>query len=272
MKRNNGKKKLGLSHLLMFCLLSNLFCVFPIFAYTILIPTEVESEVCETIAVLLQFLFLGVMAWMNAYAFNTTKMIYSKRVLPNSIKCFKFYALYGFGTPLLCSLITVLMSKLNIDDFQVFKYYPTCFLQDQTVSLCLFFVPIYIFIISNFAMFVMSVVKVAAAADIQSSDKSRNKKKLITIFKLTVCLGAGWVLLFLAYLDLHPALWRVFQVFIELQGVLVVTANMISWNYLKKLAKKKKKNVELRVNRPLSISSVEDKGHVYPNSTESTSV
>lgn len=69
--------------------------------------------------------------------------------------------------------------------------------------------------------------------NLRTSDADRMKRNILAALKLSVLLGAGWVLLFLGFI--HPNLWILFQVYFEAQGILITAANFTSWSCVRKL-------------------------------------
>jgi len=106
-----------------------------------------------------------------------------------------------------------------------------CFLGDTTIQLALYLVPIYILIVANCIIGIVVMVKIFHTSTAAlKQDKVRLKKNIITCFKVSICLGLGWILLFAATASNDDLVWLIMQIFIETQGVLIAGANLISWN------------------------------------------
>ena len=226
------RKQLRLPDKMMMSLLLSLFGALICFAF-VTTPTGRDILGCEILAGFTQFFFLSSLTWSNAMAISIAKSIYSLKLTRASNTSFILYSVYSFGVPLVCVLTTYILSVLEIEAFKrkVYETEVVCFLGDIIIIYSLFLAPVYLLIILNCFIGVIVMVKVSKSGKIGASqDKNRTKKNVISCFKISTCLGLGWVLLFAA--TIVPELWPIMQVFVELQGFFIVIANVVGWNCL----------------------------------------
>ena len=208
-------------------LLAALFGALICFAF---ITTPVGRDVigCQALAALNQFFFLSTLTWSNSMAISIYRSLHSLRLASSSKRTFILYNLYSFGLPFVLTLLAFILSKVKSIDFKskIYDFEVICFLFEKIVIYSLFLVPVYILIISNIIIGVAVMVKVARSGKVGATkDRNRLKKSIICCLKVSFCLGLGWVLLFVALI--HPSIWQVMQVFVELQGVFIVAANIV---------------------------------------------
>lgn len=212
---------------LLFTLFGSLLC------YSLAtIPAGKNNIGCQLLAAMYQFLFLSSMFWVNTLAISIIRTLFSlKSVSSASKRIYIFYSVYAFGVPLIITLITYVLSQEqeNIDSFTrpVYREKFICFLQESIVIYALFLAPVYLLIAVNVVLCIACMVIVNRSAVMGSNDKARAKKNAVTCIKLCISLGLGWSLLFV-YLVV-PGIWPVMQVFVELQGLLIVLSYIITW-------------------------------------------
>lgn len=203
------------------------------------VPAGKDGHACIVLASLDQLFFLATLTWTNAIAIDITYSIHKLALQSNSKKRFVAYLCYSFGVPLLLTLIPPVLhvehEKVSLER-PVYRNQYLCFLDDAVVIYSLFLAPVCILISLNVILCVACLLRVTRGVDISSNDKDRTKKNIITCIKLSVCLGIGWIFLFPALI--FDGLWPVVLVFVELQGVLLVTANLIGWDCIRKLRSK----------------------------------
>ena len=216
----------------MIALLSSLFGALLCFAF-LFVPAGQDIAGCKAVAALVQFFFLATLTWSNSMAISIIRKLYTLEMTSDSKKQFIFYSLYSFGFPFACTIITFILSTFHISTFEdeVYQTESNCFLAEKIVISVLFLVPAYLLIISNFIIGIVVMVRVARSGRIGASqDKNKLKKNAITCFKVSACLGIGWILLLITIYD--SSFNTVMQIFIELQGLLIVISNIIGWNCL----------------------------------------
>ena len=226
------KKAFSLPDKLMISLLISLFGALICFAF-VTTPSGRDMVGCKVLAALTQFFFLSSLTWSNSMAISIVRKVHTLQRSSKSNTPFILYSLYSFGLPFICTVVTFILSKLQIQAFteNVYEVEVICFLGETIIIYSLFLAPAYILIITNFIIGITLMVKVSRSGRIGASqDKNRLKKNIITCFKVSACLGFSWAWLFVTtfYEDLFP----VMQVFIELQGLLIVVANLLSWKCL----------------------------------------
>jgi len=203
------------------------------------VPAGKDYVGCEAISALYQFFFLSSIAWTNSLAGDITVTIFSYRVQSKPLKRYFKFAVYGFGFPLLLTLITVLLSegqkaeRILVFAERVYRQEDICFLQEVIIVYSMFLGPIYFLILVNIILCVLAIQKIMRSGNISNSDKNKFKKKIISCFKLSLCLGLGWIFLFGALV--MPSLWPALQIFVESQGMLVVLGDIINWNCINRL-------------------------------------
>ena len=248
-----------LTELLMLCFLISLLCALLFYAIGVVssIGGQIHVIACEAIAAMLQFFFLSTMTWISIFAYSITHAVFANKLISSDCKKFKFYVVYGLGAPSALTLVAVMLSQISQFGIQVYQHGPDCFLENQYVRLATFLIPIYMMITSNVIMTILCVQKIVRSGSIQSSERDRKIKKTITILKLTICLGSGYILLFFAYMGTDQTLWTVFKIFVEIQGVLVVCANIINLKCLKSIPTHNKRIImQWRPIKPASAGRV----------------
>jgi len=227
------KRKLHLPDVMMICLLLLLFMAILCFIL-ITVPVGRNRIGCEALAALVQYFFLASCLWGNAWAFKITKTLYSLSLDHVRLSSLKFYALYAMGCPLVFVLVGVVLSKFKITAFThpVYREELICFLHEKITLYVTFLIPMYASIIVNVTLAIISIVRVVRSGDSIAVGKNRKRKNVITVIKLSLCLGVGWVFLFIATATGDAGWYLYMQIFVELQGVLVVLANLLGWNCL----------------------------------------
>jgi len=164
-------------------------------------------------------------------AFNITRTLYSLSLSASRLSKLKFYIPYAMGCPLVCVLVAATLSRYEIEAFKhpVYGEVSLCFLHERITLYATFLVPIYTAIAVNVILAVASIVRVTHNDSPATFDKHHSGKNLITGIKLSLCLGLGWVFLFIATATGDNNWYICMQIFVELQGVLVVLANLLSW-------------------------------------------
>lgn len=224
------RKRLRLPARMMIATLFALFGALICFAF-VTTPAGTDTVGCMVLAAFTQFFFLSSLTWSNSIAISIVRSLCSLRITSQSKSTLIIYSLYSFGLPLVCTLLTLTLSQLSAYEFynEVYETKVICFLGDETVLYALFLGPIYALVVANIVITIIVMVKIAGSGRVGAThDRNRTKKHALSCFKVSLCLGSGWVLLFLA--TMYDGLWPVMQVFVELQGFLVVVANSISWS------------------------------------------
>ena len=228
-----GWKTMKTPELMMLSLLISLFGALITFSVANL-PSGIG---CRVLAAMQQFLFLSSLFWSSAIGINITHSIFTIRSVSTTRKKYFFYCIYSLGVPLLLVLITYGLSVAHQDnpDFKVYRE-TFCFLQQSEVLYGLFLVPIYLVVGSNLILCILCMVRVQRSMSIASNDKDRWKKNVITCIKLSVTFGISWVLLFIFTASPNTKQLEILmQVSIEIQGILVVFVNVLSWGCLTKV-------------------------------------
>lgn len=250
-------KTMGIPDLLMFCIL---VCVFgALLSYAVAdVPAGRDLIGCQALAAAQQFLFLSTFFWSNALGINITYTIFSFKAVSVSKKrrfCWSF--VYAVSAPALLTLITYILSlqEDGIEHFKspVYREGFFCFIEESIVLYSLFLGPVYVVIMANFCMCTACIVRIKRGLGVTSNDKDRWKKNIVTCVKLSICLGVGWVLFFFVtiFTD-NRSLFMCMQIFIEIQGILVVMANVVTWSCIIKV---KSYSQTLNISRPSNGSA-----------------
>ncbi|XP_067948847.1 uncharacterized protein [Watersipora subatra] len=257
------RKQLTTADKMMIALLVSLFGALICFAF-ITTPQVTDLIGCQLLAALTQFFFLSSLTWSNSMAISIVRTLHTFLLHRQSRLEFLCYIIYSFGLPLACTSITYLLSTADIHTFTkgVYETEVLCFIGEIIVLYALFLAPVYILLLLNFVLGATAIVKVSKSGNVGSSqDKNRMKKQIISGFKLTVSLGLGWVLLFFVTLfdTLQPqnssVLWKTMQVFVELQGVLIVISNLIGWKCLQSIPKRVKPHMSTSQSDSTKVTS-----------------
>ena len=227
------KRKLHLPDAMMICLLVSLFMAILCFML-ITVPVGRDRIGCKALAGLIQYFFLASSLWGNAMAFSIIKTLFSMSLDHAQPSKLKFYTLYAMGCPLICIIVAVALSKFEIKAFThpVYRQDFICFLHERITLYATFLIPLYASIAVNVIIATIAIIRVVQSGGSATIDKSRRQRNLITAIKLSVCLGVGWVFLFIAAATGDAGWYLYMQIFVELQGVLVVLANLLHWSCL----------------------------------------
>jgi len=213
----------------MICLLLSLFMAILCFIL-ITVPAGRDRIRCQALAALVQYFFLASSMWSNAMAFNIRKTLYAMSLSASRRSKLKFYVPYAMGCPLVCVLVAVTLSRCEIKAFDhpVHREVFVCFLHEKITLYATFL--IYAAIAVYVILGVIAIARGAQSGGLTTFDKHRRQKNVITGIKLSLCLGLGWAFLFIAKITEDIDWYTYMQIFVELQGVLVVLANLLSWN------------------------------------------
>jgi len=194
---------------------------------------ETESFIsCQIIASCTQYFLIAVHTWTNAVGILMIKGLSSfKLASQSSWKKYAYYAAYAWLTPLIFVIIAY-----SVDAAKTHNLYPVfsdqiCFIARGWIRLLVFTGPIYLFVVVNITMCIIASVIVARSGNnIAVDDKRRTLKKVITIAKLQVIFGFHWfILLFAEIKGPHQTgLWIALNVFMTLQGVTAVLAQLVT--------------------------------------------
>ncbi|XP_067949616.1 uncharacterized protein [Watersipora subatra] len=222
----------------------------------IVTPSPDDVIGCSLVGYLTQFFFLASLTWSNSLTISILKTLHTLSVHRESKWQMLFYTLYSFGFPLLCVIITYILSRTDIEAFEdgVLDSEFLCFIGEIIVLYALFLGPAYALMLFNIIAGIIIMAKVTKSGNIGSSkDKNRFIRKAVSCLKISLLLGLGWILLPLA-IAFDPV-WSAVQVYVELQGVFIVIGNLIGWSCLRKLKE--------RITPSMKVSS---------NQTEATQV
>ncbi|KAF6029766.1 hypothetical protein EB796_011943 [Bugula neritina] len=187
---------------------------------------------CRIIASCTQYFLIAVHTWTNSGGILMIKGISSfKLASQSSWKKYAYYATYAWLTPLIFVIIAY-----SVDAAKPHTLYPVfsdqiCFIARGWIRLLVFTGPIYLLVVVNIAMCIIaSVIVVKSGNKIAVDDKRRTLKKVVTIVKLQVIFGFHWfILLFTEIKGPHQTgLWIALNVFMTLQGVLAVLAQLVT--------------------------------------------
>ena len=224
-------------HTLPSMLLVNLAVVF-VFGDLFLFISGVASqtissvEICSFIGILLHFLFLCRFTWMNCLGIEYTRTfllavkLEKRKGKPTQIRLFLFYSLIGWGVPLLITTITVI---INYTVKGAVRYGTDkdgtrglCWINDMTVSLVAFVIPILVSILLNCIFFVVVVILICIAS--QTSVKDLKRTHVRVILGIFAVLGITWLLGLIAIFSTKTWAWYPFIVINSNQAVIIAIA------------------------------------------------
>jgi len=229
------RKRIKLPDALMIGLLASLFMGILCFNLVHL-PAGTDKIGCEAVAALVQYFFLASTMWSNCLAFSITRSLYTMSLGSQSLSKLKFYALYALGIPLICVLVTTVLSRFNIDVFKqpIYRLQFICLLQEEIIMYGLFLIPYYISVGANLALSTATMVKVVQSGRSNLAyDRNRKQKNLITGIKLALCLGLAWLFSIVAMTTKDFGWLMYMHIFVELQGIFVVFSHFLSWNCIR---------------------------------------
>ena len=214
----------------------NMGLVVTMFAAQSLYEFGVEQNedviVCQIIGILIHFLWLAAVFWMNASTF----VLFLKLSFPlrcrhfsdNPTKLFAFAALYANGTSALIVGLNVIVSIASRGETGYGGN--ICYLNTMFSKLYFFKIPLGILISINICLFVFTICRLRRHSSISSTRDS--KINLFSCVKLSVITGLVWLSSYLYELFHITAFAYLFTILVGSQGVLFFIAIVVNRNVL----------------------------------------
>ena len=214
----------------------NMGLVVTMFAAQALYEFGVEQNedviVCQIIGILIHFLWLAAVFWMNASTF----VLFLKLSFPlrcrhfsdNPMKLFAFAALYANGTSALIVGLNVIVSIASRGETGYGGN--ICYLNTMFSKLYFFKIPLGILISINICLFIFTICRLRRHRSISSTRDS--KINLFSCVKLSVITGLVWLSSYLYEIFHITAFAYLFTLLVGSQGVLFFIAIVVNRNVL----------------------------------------
>lgn len=195
-----------------------------------------SKELCETISILLHYLFLTRFSWMNCMGIEYTrtfllavKLRGTKTSKPIQNKRLVTYILCGWGIPFIITMGTVVVN-FTVEDSVRYGVdsdgeQGLCWINSTIGIIVAFVVPICLAVILNFVLFFMVVLLICVASSNSSTKKIRQRQtsaEIRVVLGIFMVLGLTWVFGFIALLSTDQTwAWYPFIILNSNQPVLI---------------------------------------------------
>lgn len=208
---------------LAFCsLISQLF-----FLTGIYLPLKLPPGVCYAISVIIQFTNISTFFWTNAVSFDVFYTFSDSTLKYAGIKKYSKYAFYAWGGGTFVTLVSILA---DFTEFIPKRYRPNyaskmnvCWFGSRSGVILFFYVPMSAIILCNIVLFAITVCwfqkQHKSLGNIKKGRKEYNR--LCLYFKLSVVMGASWIIVLLRFFTRHPIYRYLFTAFSGLQGTFI---------------------------------------------------
>ncbi|XP_011263040.1 G-protein coupled receptor Mth2 isoform X1 [Camponotus floridanus] len=211
-------------------------------AITQLASARLSSEVCISIAFVIQFSFVACFFWLNVMCIETWSLVHHhvnhrtyRRIQPKTL--FFYYSIWAWGPSTILLLILIGMNFGPMIPMTYAK--PTfssvsCFMSNvETIPY--FYMPIGLLLLANMILFIITSIKIGryqqelalrCLARNQHSDREdqrlfrRIKRTFVVCLMLFFLMGLNWIMELISWWA-GPLSWSAFDLVNALQGVLV---------------------------------------------------
>ncbi|KAL6435213.1 hypothetical protein ACFW04_005352 [Cataglyphis niger] len=216
---------------------------FSALAITQLSSSRFSSEVCVSMAFVIQFSFLASFFWLNVMCIETWSLVQhhvNHRVYKNiqSKRLFFYYSIWAWGSSAILILVSMIMDLNPTIPMTYVKPAfgsDSCWLVDAE-AMPYFYVPIGLLLLSNMTLFIITAINISRYQQTLLASRSlarnlhsdREDQRLFRKIKRTfvVCLvlfflmGLNWMMELVSWLAV-PLNWSAFDLVNALQGVIV---------------------------------------------------
>ncbi|XP_014281464.1 adhesion G protein-coupled receptor E1 isoform X2 [Halyomorpha halys] len=191
-------------------------------------PINLPRGVCYAISVCIQFSNLSTFFWTNAISFDVFYTFSDSTLKYAGTKKYSKYALYAWGGAALATLLSVVA---DFTDFIPEGYRPNyagklknvCWFGSRKGVILFFYVPTSAIIVCNTFLFAITVCwfqkQHRSSGNIKKGRKDYNR--LCLYFKLSIVMGASWIIALLRFFTHHPLYRYLFTAFSGLQGAFI---------------------------------------------------
>ncbi|XP_041369623.1 uncharacterized protein LOC121383600 [Gigantopelta aegis] len=185
------------------------------------------GRLCTVFAVITHASWLSTFAWMTAIGANlaiTFRVNSSGSSLPTGGKLYMKYALFAWGIPLCIVLTSAAVDFANVSGLSIgYGNGNVCWISNNTASLIVFGVPLAVLLVLNIACFLVTIYGIQKATKISKNIScTRKDRQTFWIYsKLFMITGLSWCFCFVAAFANIEAIWYVFIVSNNLQGLFV---------------------------------------------------
>ncbi|KAK7084723.1 hypothetical protein SK128_007760 [Halocaridina rubra] len=153
---------------------------------------------CSLTGVLSHFSILATFFWLNVLCYHIWNCLRSAR---NSKESFPFvaYCLYGWGCPLVVSLVGVVLDALKADALRPDFVLPRCWFGDRTTKWVYQYGFMLVLLLVNLAFFLSSALMLTKRLR-QTQDIKHHSESLWLYLKLFIVMGITWVMELITWL------------------------------------------------------------------------
>ncbi|XP_022090744.1 uncharacterized protein LOC110979342 isoform X1 [Acanthaster planci] len=187
-----------------------------------------DKDVCLAFAVLIHYFLLATFFWINVVSLHFART-FGFKLRMRSVRfrrAFRWYSLYGWGTPGVIAGVWLVVHKLILEGGHGLVIYQHC-LPFGVGAVLLVAAPMSLLLVLNAALFVLTVVgirrtKQSTSVVMQEQRTLEHLQSEVTLCtKIFVATGMSWILIFiLGYVDVEGFSYF-FTVLIAIQGPLL---------------------------------------------------
>ncbi|GBM30894.1 G-protein coupled receptor Mth2 [Araneus ventricosus] len=167
----------------------------------------VTGDVCKGVSILLHYVILCCLMWMNIMAYDLYKTFGNKTVLNNIRSKGKYlfrYMLYAYGLPLLIVLTTALLDKYLEDSIFSPQYGKNnfCWITNKYAAAMYFATPLAVIMCVNFIFYLLTICSIRNVKHVlylsNQKKNQRGKSDVLLYFRMALVIGLTWAFAFAA--------------------------------------------------------------------------
>ena len=200
---------------------------------------EQFSTPCKVVGVLIHFVWLCAVFWMNVCTYHMFRVLTNTQASMGDygLKTFLFYTLYTCLMSVVFVLANVISSTLTSSNLGYGGKF--CYIISREQLLYTFVLPTLVIIVINISLFVAVIIKIKRAPNIRKHVKNE-RQDIVILAKLSTITGLSWVFGFLFLWSGVQAFSYIFTILNAGQGVFILLAFVASrkvWNLFKERLK-----------------------------------
>lgn len=233
---------------------------------------DFQKHLCHPFSLITYFSFLSAFFWLNVISFDVWWNLHRLRALTRThqYKRYILYFLYGYGVPLLLTILAFTMDSIDIPD----EYKPgfgirVCFLKENRLSEFLYFyMPIMLIMCINVTFFVLTALRIHEAqvsikrqmmheeSQMHIKNLDREKNNFYVFLRLFVLMGVAWCGEPISwYMDSHYQILDVLGAWNASQGIIIFLFCVMRKKILEAICKRTANWMGRADSRSSSISS-----------------
>ncbi|XP_067672420.1 uncharacterized protein [Haliotis asinina] len=185
---------------------NNMFLVGCLFLAQLLFQFGIDRTenniVCTIIGVLIHFMWLCVIFWMNVCSFHMLRVFAVQNIMPQSrtrhTKALFRYSLYAFGSAALVVAVTVTVSSVLSGGTDVGYGGIVCYLTSNKLVGFSFVLPLSVIVMMNLTFFVVTMRAISKIENIKKHHGMKERHNVHVYFKLSSLTGMFWIVAILA--------------------------------------------------------------------------